>query len=368
MKEVIIVAPMEANGRYRGGIMSVANTLFDNREQFLKYDIELRKFNTYIRNRKAETIGKLDLDNILNMFCIIKGLLKVTKKNGCDTLYYNSSIKSALLKDLLIIRILRLFGRKQKIVLHIHFAELDKILPNNTLIRKWMLRTLENKVDKIIYLSTETKKEFEIAGISFEKGVVIYNFHNGRIEEPAVLEKQKECLKKKQLDYIFMGSIEHRKGILDLLEAMKKCTQYAKLHICGSCSDETVKEKYKHLINELGNCVVDHGFVTGSEKDQLMRQADCLVLPSYGEGFPLVLVDAMAYGCSCITTPVGAVPEFFSEKNGYIFDAGNIEMLSRCIASAASSRVLTVEQMYTNYVDSKKFSLECFIESLQKVL
>lgn len=221
MKKVTIVAPMEANGRYAGGIMSIANTLYENRDQFEKYGITLRKFNTYILQRKAETIGKFDLTNVKNMFCIIKGLLKETKGLDCDVLYYNTSTKAALLKDLLVVRVLRLFGRKQKIVAHIHFAQLDQILPGQKLVRSWMLKALNRYVDRVVFLSVVTKDEFEAEGLEKGKGTVIYNFHSGNIREERFQLKCREAPRKEKTDFLFMGSIDSRKGILDLLHAFE---------------------------------------------------------------------------------------------------------------------------------------------------
>ena len=244
MKKVVLIAPMEANGRYRGGIMTVANTLYQHKDDFKKRGIVLEKFNTYIRQRKAESTGKIDINNFLNMLDILKGLLKVTSDRSVNTLYYHSSIKTALLKDLIIIRMLRCFQRKQRIVLHIHFAEIEKIMPKQHFIRKWMINTLKKYVNHIVFLSKETRNEFVDVGISDSMTSVIYNFHDGLIDETRFREKICRIERKEKVDLLFMGSLEKRKGILDLLDALHGCEEHYILHVCGGLGAVSIGAYY----------------------------------------------------------------------------------------------------------------------------
>ena len=368
MKKVVLIAPMEANGRYRGGIMTVANTLYQHKDDFKKRGIVLEKFNTYIRQRKAESTGKIDINNFLNMLDILKGLLKVTSDRSVNTLYYHSSIKTSLLKDLIIIRMLRCFQRKQRIVLHIHFAEIEKIMPKQHFIRKWMINTLKKYVNHIVFLSKETRNEFVDVGISDSMTSVIYNFHDGLIDETRFREKICRIERKEKVDLLFMGSLEKRKGILDLLDALHGCEEHYILHVCGGFSDDSIEADYAEKIKLLGNNVIEHGFVTGEEKRRVLESADCMILPSYGEGFPLVLIEAMAYGCMSITTPVGAVPEFFRQpQNGYLFSVGNVNELRGRIQEICNDREMTANQMAVDYTLASEFSVDSFIELICKV-
>ena len=93
-----------------------------------------------------------------------------------------------------------------------------------------------------------------------------------------------------------------------------------------------------------------------------------MILPSYGEGFPLVLIEAMAYGCMSITTPVGAVPEFFRQpQNGYLFSVGNVNELRGRIQEICNDREMTANQMAVDYTLASEFSVDSFIELICKV-
>ena len=77
------------------------------------------------------------------------------------------------------------------------------------------------------------------------------------------------------------------------------------------------------------------GWVSSDAVFEAMRTADIFLLPSLAEGIPLVLMEAMWQGCSCIATPVGGVPELIDHGvNGFLVPVGD----PRALASA----VLTV--------------------------
>lgn len=65
------------------------------------------------------------------------------------------------------------------------------------------------------------------------------------------------------------------------------------------------------------------GHVSGKVKKTLLSQADIYVLPSYTEGLPTSVLEAMAFGCPVITTPVGGLTDFFKEgQMGYFVKLG----------------------------------------------
>jgi len=80
--------------------------------------------------------------------------------------------------------------------------------------------------------------------------------------------------------------------------------------------------------------VLDHAAMLDA-----MRAADIFALPSFGEGFPNSLVEAMALGLPSVATPVGAVPEIIDEGvNGRMIPLGDANALAAAIAELASDR------------------------------
>jgi glycosyltransferase involved in cell wall biosynthesis len=63
-----------------------------------------------------------------------------------------------------------------------------------------------------------------------------------------------------------------------------------------------------------------------------LEQTDMLVLPSYAENLPMVILEAFAHGVPVISTPVGAIPEVvIPERNGLLVDPGDVPALAAAI-------------------------------------
>lgn len=67
---------------------------------------------------------------------------------------------------------------------------------------------------------------------------------------------------------------------------------------------------------------------------EILRQADVLVVPSYAEGMPNVILEGMASDCAIIASDVGAVCEQVSESNGWLIAPGNKQQLQEALIQA----------------------------------
>ena len=75
------------------------------------------------------------------------------------------------------------------------------------------------------------------------------------------------------------------------------------------------------------------GWVSGDEKERVFNESSIYCLASDGEGFPMGVLDAWAYGLPCVVTPVGGLPDIVEDgKNGLVFEVGNIDMLAEKLA------------------------------------
>jgi glycosyltransferase involved in cell wall biosynthesis len=85
------------------------------------------------------------------------------------------------------------------------------------------------------------------------------------------------------------------------------------------------------------------GFVTGEKKKEAFERADIFVLPtSHGEGMPISLLEAMAFGLPIITRPVGGISDFFvNGRHGFISDSLSAEDFAELV-----SRLITDVDLY----------------------
>jgi glycosyltransferase involved in cell wall biosynthesis len=75
--------------------------------------------------------------------------------------------------------------------------------------------------------------------------------------------------------------------------------------------------------------------VPDSEKIEVIAGADLFVLPSYSEGFPIAVLEAMAAGLPMVLTPVGALPEVLSERHAVFVEIGDSNALAEAIIALA---------------------------------
>lgn len=114
-----------------------------------------------------------------------------------------------------------------------------------------------------------------------------------------------------QLRLVYLGRIVEAKGLFEALDAV--CALHAHglqphFTIAGSGPDEARLREHAARLG-IAAQVSFPGPVFGDAKARLWQQADVLVFPTWREGLPYSLLEAMAAGVVAITTPVGAIPE-----------------------------------------------------------
>lgn len=136
--------------------------------------------------------------------------------------------------------------------------------------------------------------------------------------------------------FVFLGRAERRKGIIELNEVLKKLiseNQAFKFEFIGPIPQEI---KIQHP------SIVYHGEIRDSKKiKELLSQNDVLVCPSWSEGFPNVILEAMASGLAIIATNVGAIAAMVSNKNGWLIEPTNQDMLYKTMIDAIKMADLT---------------------------
>ena len=138
---------------------------------------------------------------------------------------------------------------------------------------------------------------------------------------------------------VFLGDLVERKGVFDLLEAwgaLGETFPQARLVLAGTGESEACRRRARELGIE--DRVELPGWVGPEEKRELLRRADLFVLPSYTEGIPLSLLEAMAAGLPSIVTPVGGVPNAVSPDREALFvEPGDVSGLATGIVSVFGS-------------------------------
>ncbi|MCP4146931.1 MAG: glycosyltransferase family 4 protein, partial [bacterium] len=132
---------------------------------------------------------------------------------------------------------------------------------------------------------------------------------------------------------LFVGRIQEEKGISELLTAFKKVVvtyPNLRMNIYGDSENrESIETMWDHHPQ-----IYFHGHVDSNKMPGVFTTADIFVLPSYSEGLPNVVMEAMASGAAVIASRVGGIPELLEEgKCGILVTPGNAAEIETAIVT-----------------------------------
>jgi glycosyltransferase involved in cell wall biosynthesis len=169
---------------------------------------------------------------------------------------------------------------------------------------------------------------------------------------------------------LFVGRLKPVKGVQYLITSMKKVHEEmpdARLFLVG---DGEERERLAALSTQLGleKYVQFTGIVPHEKVKIFMQQADVFVLPSLSEGFPNVILEAMACGLPIIASRVGGIPDILTnDTNGYLVEVKDTNDLANKILLLLSDGVLRKKISDNNRQLVKKYSWENVISELEKI-
>lgn len=139
--------------------------------------------------------------------------------------------------------------------------------------------------------------------------------------------------------FIFLGRAERRKGISELNDVLLQLIsekQVFKFDFIGPIPDSM---KINHPF------IIYHGEIRDTKKiKSLLSQTDILVCPSWSEGFPNVILEAMACGLAIIATNVGAIQAMVNEQNGWLIRPTNTIELKQVMKQAIDDHNLRLKK------------------------
>jgi glycosyltransferase involved in cell wall biosynthesis len=235
-----------------------------------------------------------------------------------DLAHYAISSGWAMEKGLILMKLARLFGAKT--LGHLHSGE---FIDHWNALPKWrkiFARREFSRLDGLVLASQwwcdEIRQHLPLPADQF---FVVNNPIDPTFEGQAL----EMSVERKGNVVLSLGTMGRAKGVFEMLEASDIVARRASfdLQLVGSEREPNILKEVREFVvgHALSETVHVQSAVTVEEKTELYRKASIFLLPSHFENFPLVLVEAAAAGQAIITTPVGAVPEFFQDGVSAIF-------------------------------------------------
>ena len=220
---------------------------------------------------------------------------------------------------------------------------------------KGSVRWISKNADYVFSYGSKITKIIESLGIN----------NNRIIEIPAGIEKewisQVEKPRNEIRRFVYLGRYERRKGIEELnsvLNELIKQNSDFEFHFIGPFEKEQQIQS---------NLIHYHGSITDNSRIRAILDAsDCLVCPSWSEGMPNVILEAMARSCAIIASNVGAVSIEVDSSNGLLIEPGDKTQLKNAInrfLSLDEADILAMQESSRNKIINK-FEYSLIIEEV----
>lgn len=336
----------------KGGIAAVVNGY---RGSKLEKDYNLFYVESYKDGTKLEKLMK-GIQGYIHF-------VKIVLFNRPQLVHVHSSFGPSFYRKIPFILISKCVGIP--VINHIHGADFNEFYDRASHKKKQLIKYIYGKCNALIALSPEWKERLSKV-VDPERITIIENY--SVVHESEYIEKiRRDC----NYNVLFLGEIGKRKGCYDIPRIIKLVSEKipeVKFVLCGAGSI-TDENAIKKAILDLGiqNHVILPGWVRAEEKEKVLKDADVFLLPSYNEGMPMSILDAMGYGLPVISTNVGGIPKIVHNGvNGLCCTPGDIDTIAKGIIELLTDNDRRVQASKESISIIKNgYSFEKHIEKLE---
>jgi glycosyltransferase involved in cell wall biosynthesis len=323
---------------HKGGVVGYVKLLLRNLSQ---ENFHVRHF---IQGRSSDTRKNVFLPLvILKQFYNFK---RVLKKYRPDLVHINPSFRVvSLIRDSIYLNIAHNYSPHKTLVLfHGWESDFANMIAKNFFFRKLFLKTYR-KPGMILVLCNDFKKQLVDIGIKEDKIEVVTTMYQRKKDVEPIEDKKRT----EKIGILFMSRLEESKGVYIAAEVGRHLVDSGfrdfRLIFAGDGPEYLGLKGYIEE-NELDDNLDAVGYVRGSEKWEILDRCDIFLYPTfYGEGCPLVILEAMGAGLAVVSTPVAAIPDIvLHNESGFIVDSKNPVNFFEAVKELIENREL-LEQM-----------------------
>lgn len=293
------------------------------------------------------------------------GRLAVSRLKGeVAGVHVNMAERLSLVRKCIMVLWARALGLP--VVLHLHAAQLHHFYRALPSAARVLVRWTFSKATRVVVLG-RAAQEFVTRelGVRIERTEIVINGVPAgqlprRVRAPGAPKR-----------LLFLGNLSERKGVSDLLQALAQSVALrgGTLEAVIAGGGDVLGYEAKARTLGLESAVRFVGWADQIQAASLMASADMLVLPSYDEGLPLVILEALGHGVAVIATPVGEIPdELHDGEDVLLVNPGDVPALAGAIDRLASDDALQARlEEAGQCLYRRRYSLDQFGDAIARV-
>ncbi len=317
-----MVGPAPPGPSSRGGMATVVGHMADQRDP----GIEVRLVTTYVDS----SIGQRLRAGAGGM---LRGTIAVARRD-VDVVHVHLSHGGSVVRKSPILWAARLRGVPA--VVHGHSFGFGAWMAGLPTVARSLVRGAL-PADRWLVLGEGLAEEYRTAlGLPGSAVDVLYN----PVATAPVAPPGTPAAPDDRVEAVALGRLGARKGSYDLVAAVASLPAGVRdrVHVTLAGDGEVAEVRAAVTAAGLADTITVRDWLGPAERDELLAAADVFVLPSYEEGLPMALLEAMAAGLAPLTTPVGGIPEAVTDGvDGLLVSPGDVPALASALAVLVSA-------------------------------
>jgi len=294
------------------------------------------------------------------IFFFIKSVIKIgrsfVRDRNIEIVHLHSASSGSFYRKSIIAIMAKLAGKK--VVFHIHAGGFQDFYYKSGLFKIYISLIL--KMSSCVICLSSQWLDFFKNQLGISKSVILGN--------PIAQSFFKESVSDRNvINLLFMGKLCDNKGIFDFITYLASNDYFLnnqiRLVIAGNGENDRL-EKILYDLN-LKSRIEYKGWVAGDDKNALINECDLFVLPSYVEGLPVSILEAMASGKAIIATNVGGIPSIVKNNyNGWLFDPGAFSQLDDIFSNIFLNKELLNLYSRNSFMEAQQYRPEVILKKL----